>query len=360
MVRLTSFDLYPKTLKEFKQRTLTGAIVSVACAALIAILTVVEIADYAQVRTHDHLSVDISRGQQMRINLNITFPALPCSVLTLEVLDLSGNHLPDTRRHIQKTRLDVRGAPLPGGQLEPERRRGPVIIGMPGASRRMLAVDDGAKRGTGGGAKPVAELNLPSLDLLSKPDTLLSELLSQMLPQIFEDKEAIDELQRHVGEGCHIEGHLMVNRVAGRFHFSLTHADHHTLLKVFQTRESLNVSHVIHTLSFGAPLRRPNRALKPPDRSETGSSDGRTPPRAQANLTRGWSTRWTIYRSYSTTARGTSSTTSRSCRRSMSRCGARPRAPTNSRTPSCSGRRRRSRSCRRFPSITRSRRSWRA
>ena len=68
MVRLTSFDLYPKTLKEFKQRTLTGAIVSVACAALIAILTVVEIADYAQVRTHDHLSVDISRGQQMRID----------------------------------------------------------------------------------------------------------------------------------------------------------------------------------------------------------------------------------------------------------------------------------------------------
>ena len=45
----------------------------------------------------------------------------------------------------------------------------------------------------------------------------------------------------------------MVNRVAGNFHFSLTHADHHTLLKVFHDREHLNVSHVIHSISFGDP-----------------------------------------------------------------------------------------------------------
>ena len=35
------------------------------------------------------------------------------------------------------------------------------------------------------------------------------------MPSIFEDKEAIAELKRHIGEGCHFAGHLLVNKVAG-------------------------------------------------------------------------------------------------------------------------------------------------
>ena len=91
-MRLATFDVYPKTLSEFRQRTLTGAAVSIACTLLIAVLTVIEVADYLQVRQDDHLFVDTSRGQQLRINLNVTFPALPCSVLSLDTLDVSGNH----------------------------------------------------------------------------------------------------------------------------------------------------------------------------------------------------------------------------------------------------------------------------
>ena len=52
-------------------------------------------------------------------------------------------------------------------------------------------------------------------------------------------------------EGCNIEGTLLVNKVAGNFHFALTKADHHVLMTVFKQREAVNVSHVIHTISFG-------------------------------------------------------------------------------------------------------------
>ena len=101
MVSFASLDVYPKTLKEFRQRTASGAAVSIACAILIFVLSAIEIADFvqvfvpriptpaaaapfhpsarAQVHTLDHLFVDTSRGQQMRINVNISFPALPCS-----------------------------------------------------------------------------------------------------------------------------------------------------------------------------------------------------------------------------------------------------------------------------------------
>ena len=107
-MRLATFDVYPKTLSEFRQRTLTGAAVSIACTLLIAVLTVIEVADYLQVRQDDHLFVDTSRGQQLRINLNVTFPALPCSVLSLDTLDVSGNHAANIMQNIHKVRLDAR------------------------------------------------------------------------------------------------------------------------------------------------------------------------------------------------------------------------------------------------------------
>ena len=106
-MRLATFDVYPKTLQEFRQRTLTGAAVSMACTLLIAVLTVIEVADYLQVKQDDHLFVDTSRGQQLRINMNVTFPALPCSVLSLDTLDVSGNHAANSMQNIHKVRLDA-------------------------------------------------------------------------------------------------------------------------------------------------------------------------------------------------------------------------------------------------------------
>ena len=90
---LSSFDVYPKTLKEYRQRTFTGAVVSVVCSILIVLLTGIEVFDFAKVRTDDHLFVDTGRGQQMRINIDITFPALPCSGEGLPLCCLSAASL---------------------------------------------------------------------------------------------------------------------------------------------------------------------------------------------------------------------------------------------------------------------------
>jgi len=234
MPSLASFDVYPKTLKEFRQRTFAGALVSIVCAATISLLAGIEIADFLQVKTDDHLFVDTTRGQELRINMNITFPALPCSVFSLDTLDVSGNHADDLMRHISKTRLDAAGRaldPLPGS-------RGPA--GLSSGGRRLLSGDSD---------------NVPAAAAmrLSQPNTLLSKLLAELMPDVFEDKEAIAELRKHVGEGCRVTGFSWVKRVAGNFHFALTEEDQHTLLTVFHDRESLNVSHVIHELSFGDP-----------------------------------------------------------------------------------------------------------
>lgn len=239
-MRLSSFDVYPKTLQEFRQRTLTGAIVSVCTIGLVALLTIFEVVDFAQVQTKHHLYVDTARGSsQMRINVNISFPALPCSVILLDTLDLSGNHAPMTAHSIVKTQLDANGRPLPSTKADTP------TAGRPG--RVPLFDSKGGHNHGAAAGKSLKELGQAA----GRGDVLLSALLSELLPTVFEDKEAIAELRTHIGEGCHIEGSVTVNKVAGNFHFAMTKADHHVLMNVFKQKESINVSHVIHSISFG-------------------------------------------------------------------------------------------------------------
>jgi len=242
MVRFSSFDVYPKTLSEFRQRTFTGAIVSISCTVLIALLTIVELVDFAHVKKTDHLFVDTSRGQQLRININITFPVLPCSVISLDTLDLSGNHAPDQQRTIHKMRLDGAGRRMP-----PSPPQADDAHAHPTGRRLLFDTHNHGGHHSGGMA------GRPDARQFGKPDVLLSKLLAEILPSVIDDKEAIAELRAHIGEGCHIEGSVLVNKVAGNFHFSLAKADHHVLMSVYGKRDSINVSHVIHQISFGEP-----------------------------------------------------------------------------------------------------------
>ena len=98
-----------------------------------------------------------------------------------------------------------------------------------------------------------AAVQMLKTNLVGKPDALLSKLLAELLPSVFEDKGAIEDLRKHLGEGCHIEGHLLVNKVAGHFPLALQKADHHVLMTVFKRRDALNVSHLVHSISFGEP-----------------------------------------------------------------------------------------------------------
>jgi hypothetical protein len=60
------------------------------------------------------------------------------------------------------------------------------------------------------------------------------------------------------GEGCRISGFLLVNKVAGNFHIAMgeTHARGAGHIHQFNPAQiaAYNVSHVVHTLSFGLPF----------------------------------------------------------------------------------------------------------
>ena len=78
---LKALDVYPKTLDDFKERTGSGAAVSIISVCSILLLIFSELRAYMTPVTTDHLYVDTTRGERIRINANITFPNMPCAGL---------------------------------------------------------------------------------------------------------------------------------------------------------------------------------------------------------------------------------------------------------------------------------------
>ena len=56
-------------------------------------------------------------GELLPSHLNLTFPSLPCAVLSLDALDMSGKHEVDIVANVTKLRVDKEGNSL--GVFEP-------------------------------------------------------------------------------------------------------------------------------------------------------------------------------------------------------------------------------------------------
>jgi endoplasmic reticulum-Golgi intermediate compartment protein 3 len=105
--------------------------VTLVAAAIILTFTSIEFFDYRRVNVDTSLLVDKSRGEKLTVKMNITFPRVPCyckwnsflhnlalndarsSVLSLDVMDISGETQRDVTHNIFKTRLTDAGVPVP-------------------------------------------------------------------------------------------------------------------------------------------------------------------------------------------------------------------------------------------------------
>jgi hypothetical protein len=103
--RFTRFDAFTKTVEDARVRTTSGGIVTMVSLLVIFWLTWGEWADYRRITVRPELMVDKGRGERMEISLNITFPRLPCELVTLDVMDVSGELQMSVTHGIHKHRL---------------------------------------------------------------------------------------------------------------------------------------------------------------------------------------------------------------------------------------------------------------
>jgi len=103
--RFTRIDAFTKTVEDARVRTTSGGIVTITSLLVILWLVWGEWADYMRVVVRPELIVDKSRGEKMEIHMNITFPRMPCELLTLDVMEVSGEVQTGVMHGVSKVRL---------------------------------------------------------------------------------------------------------------------------------------------------------------------------------------------------------------------------------------------------------------
>jgi len=267
--RLKTLDAYPKTLEDFRVRTHSGAIVSITAGLFIFWLIISEFLYYLSTDIRPELFVDTTRGEKLRINMDLTFHNLPCGLISVDAMDISGEHQLDIDHNIFKKRLGSDGLALQAGAVKHD-ELGESQIKVPASTLPK----DYCGSCYGAEAQPQDCCN--TCESVQEAYRKKGWTAS---PDSFEqcNREGWSKkMEEQMGEGCQVYGYLLVNKVAGNFHFApgKSFQQHHMHVHDLQPYKNFkfNLSHTINRLSFGKefpgiinPLDQVSKSTENPD-----------------------------------------------------------------------------------------------
>mgnify|MGYP003385043240 CR=1 FL=1 len=111
-------DIYTKVDEEYRVQTDGGALLSLVGWVVIAILIMSEVNFYLASNSvpKEHMVVDTKLGQQLEININMTYHALTCAEVHMDAMDVAGDNQLNIEHNFLKQRLS----------------QGGVVVGEPG------------------------------------------------------------------------------------------------------------------------------------------------------------------------------------------------------------------------------------
>ncbi|KAI9254585.1 endoplasmic reticulum vesicle transporter-domain-containing protein [Phascolomyces articulosus] len=254
-LRFRQFDAYAKTLDDFRVKTTSGAFVTVISALIILYLVLSELIAYRTPLWQPELVVDKGRKEKMNIQFNVTFPKMPCHMLSIDIMDDSGEHTTGYTHDVYKVRLDPMGIKI---ESEKAKKLGDDTKG----AELALKKQDENECGSCYGAKPITENKCcNTCDELRQAYAGMGwgmgdlDNFEQCVRENWREK-----IDTQSNEGCNVHGQLQVNKVRGNFHFapgqSFQNANMHlhnlqSYLRGSDDGHRYDMSHEIHYLKFG-------------------------------------------------------------------------------------------------------------
>eukprot|EP01095_Lingulamoeba_sp_RSL-Kostka_P002115 TRINITY_DN1300_c0_g2_i1.p1 TRINITY_DN1300_c0_g2~~TRINITY_DN1300_c0_g2_i1.p1 ORF type:complete len:393 (+),score=109.92 TRINITY_DN1300_c0_g2_i1:46-1224(+) len=249
---LKNLDFYPKILEDFKERTYVGAAITIISSIIIFWLILTEVSIYMSTDVTNELVVDSMRDDFLRINIDMTFPKLPCNFLSLDVLDIAGETQLNVASNIYKRRLNPDGSIMTDAQIERVVERAIEEVN----SDQLPVPQNGNGCASCYGAESDLVQCCETCDSVREAYRqkgwafTSSNAVAQCVNEGFEKKM---EFQKD--EGCELYGYLNVQKVAGNFHIApgVSYQSHH--MHVHDTDSinfgTFNLTHSIKKLSFG-------------------------------------------------------------------------------------------------------------
>ncbi|GET91730.1 hypothetical protein, unknown function [Leishmania tarentolae] len=110
-------DFFRHIPRDLTESTTTGSVISIACVIVMVLLFSGEVISYVFPRTQSDMIImpDLDEMHSIKVSMDITFPKMPCAILTVDILDVLHNHMLNSMEHINRTRLDASGKPISDG-----------------------------------------------------------------------------------------------------------------------------------------------------------------------------------------------------------------------------------------------------
>ncbi|KAJ3747116.1 endoplasmic reticulum vesicle transporter-domain-containing protein [Lentinula detonsa] len=245
---LKGVDAFGKTTDDVKIKTRTGAFLTLVSAAIILSFTLMEFIDYLRIYTDTSLLVDRSRGEKLSMRMNVTFPKVPCYLVSVDVMDISGEAQRDISHSIRKMRLDSSGKEIRGSRStqlknEVERYTDDLPSDYCGSCYGGLEPASGCCNN----CEEVRTAYVNKGWSFTNPDSI-----EQCKREGWATK-----LKEQANEGCSVVGRVRVNKVAGNIHLSPGRSFQSSARDIYELVPYLrddgnkhDYSHTIHELTF--------------------------------------------------------------------------------------------------------------
>ncbi|CAM9197181.1 unnamed protein product [Choristocarpus tenellus] len=242
--KVKMFDVYARVDEDLGVKTESGAAVTVGFWILMLLMVWGEVSAYLEkIPDREHLVIDPTMGQKLRINLNITFHAISCLDLHLDAMDVAGENQMDIEHGMLKQRLTSSGIAV-----------GDAFREVPSKGDPSLEVPSdycGSCYGAGDGCCNTCK----ELSALYIKKGWTAHEIRRTAEQCIRENHLETPLEE--GEGCRLSGFMLVNKVAGNFHVAagegMMRMGRHIHQYNAEEAKTFNVSHSIHQLSFGDP-----------------------------------------------------------------------------------------------------------